>query len=243
MTGKDKSSTDKVYQEAKTHIVDFAFNEDVTAVFPDMIRRSVPGYELMVPVTGLMAARHLGEQGTAWDLGCSLGATTTAILQQNPSPEIHIQAVDNSPAMIEQARQLIRDPRVTFTLDDVLTIEIEDASVIILNLVMQFIAPEERVALLKKLHAGLRRDGILLISEKVCNEDDALEAYYDTTHLAWKAANGYSNLEISQKRTALENVMRIDSEQTHLNRFEECGFSSANQWFRCLNWASFIVRR
>ena len=79
---------DNVYVDKQQHIVDFAFNKDVVAVFPDMIRRSVPGYETIIPMTGLIAARHLGGEGTAYDLGCSLGASTLAILQQSQAANI-----------------------------------------------------------------------------------------------------------------------------------------------------------
>ena len=102
---------DNVYVDKQQHIVDFAFNKDVVAVFPDMIRRSVPGYETIIPMTGLIAARHLGDEGTAYDLGCSLGASTLAILQQSQASNIRVIGVDNSLAMIEEAKKQITDSR------------------------------------------------------------------------------------------------------------------------------------
>ncbi|MEC8045911.1 MAG: carboxy-S-adenosyl-L-methionine synthase CmoA, partial [Pseudomonadota bacterium] len=94
-------SEDRIFNTKRAHIVDFAFDENVVAVFPDMIRRSVPGYETVVPLTGLMAARHLQHGDTAYDLGCSLGATTLAILQQVHHDDVRVIGVDNAPAMIE----------------------------------------------------------------------------------------------------------------------------------------------
>ena len=232
---------DTVYQEAQSNIVDFAFTEEVAAVFPDMIRRSVPGYEVMVPMTGLLAARALGSDGIAYDLGCSLGATTLAILQQNTSPDIRVIGIDNSPAMIEGATAAISDPRAEFRLDDILNTDLKGAQVVILNLVLQFLPPEDRAPFLAHIQAQMAPGGLLLLSEKVTHEDVALREFYDKTHLAWKEANGYSALEISQKRSALENVMRIDSEGTHIERLESAGFKNIQQWYRCLNWASFVA--
>ena len=100
-------SEDRIFNTKRAHIVDFAFDENVVAVFPDMIRRSVPGYETVVPLTGLMAARHLQHGDTAYDLGCSLGATTLAILQQVHHDDVRVIGVDNAPAMIEQAQAQI----------------------------------------------------------------------------------------------------------------------------------------
>ncbi|MEM7097404.1 MAG: carboxy-S-adenosyl-L-methionine synthase CmoA [Pseudomonadota bacterium] len=232
---------DTVFKNVKENIVDFAFNEEVVAVFPDMIRRSVPGYETMVPVTGLLAAQALGTSGTAYDLGCSLGATTLAILSQNTSDDINVVGVDNAPAMIEGAKNAVRDPRAIFLLEDITQTSVKDAKVVVLNLVLQFLAPAEREPLLQRIRQEMAPGGMLLLSEKVSHESQQLRAFYDETHLAWKAANGYSALEISQKRAALENVMRIDSETVHSQRLETAGFSSVQQWYRCLNWASFVA--
>ena len=232
---------DEVYRNNTEQIVDFAFSAEVAAVFPDMIRRSVPGYETMVPVTGLIAARHLGNHGCAYDLGCSLGATTLAILQQNPNPDISVVGIDSAEAMIEGARTAITDPRASFTLQDLRDADISGAKVVVLNLVLQFIDPEERLAVIKQIREQLSEDGLLIVSEKVRHEDPVLHELFDSTHLAWKQANGYSELEVSSKRSALENVMRIDTEEIHLNRFTEAGFSRKVQWYRCMNWASFLV--
>ncbi len=232
---------DQVYRQQQPHIVDFAFTEEVAAVFPDMIRRSVPGYETMVPVTGLIAARHLGEAGLAFDLGCSLGATSLAILQQNPSPDIRVIGVDNAQAMIDGAQRAITDPRARFVCADLRDCDVSGAQIVVLNLVLQFLPPADRLTVLEQVRAQIDPAGLLIVSEKVANSDPQLHELFDTTHLAWKKANGYSELEVSQKRTALENVMRIDTEQTHATRFEEAGFSRVVQWYRCLNWASFLV--
>ena len=107
---------DRVFAQHKNHIVDFAFNEDVVDVFPDMIRRSVPGYELVIPMGGLMAARHMGKSGTAFDLGCSLGASSLALLSQCDSPQVRVIGVDSSAAMIANAKRIIDDSRtVSYT--------------------------------------------------------------------------------------------------------------------------------
>ena len=233
---------DQVYRSNTSQIVDFAFSDEVVAVFPDMIRRSVPGYETVIPITGLIAARHLGEHGAAFDLGCSLGATTLAILKQNTSTHIRVTGVDNSAPMIDGARLAITDERATFVLEDIRDTDVSEASVVVLNLVLQFIDPSQRLQILKNLRRQMRDDGMLLVSEKVRHAEPDLHNFFDQTHLAWKQANGYSEMEISSKRTALENVMQIDTEQEHESRFHAAGFSRVYQWYRCMNWASFLVQ-
>ena len=233
---------DKVYSDSKSQIVDFAFTEEVTAVFPDMIRRSVPGYETVIPMTGLIAARHLGSHGHAFDLGCSLGATTLAILSQNSSPGMRVTGVDTSQPMIDGARAAITDQRATFLHQDLRDTDVSGARVVMLNLVLQFLDPGERQQVVDNIREQLDSDGLLIVSEKVRHSDPALHEFYDTTHRAWKQANDYSELEVSQKRTALENVMKIDTEEIHEARFHAAGFNQVTQWYRCMNWASFLVR-
>jgi len=232
---------DEVYRQAQDQIVDFAFTAEVAAVFPDMIRRSVPGYETLVPVTGLIAARHLGDAGVAYDLGCSLGASTLAILQQNSSPQVRVVGVDNAAAMISGARDAITDPRAEFVLTDLRDVDVTGAKVVVLNLVLQFLEVADRLTVLQNLRAQMAKDGLLIVSEKVAQADPWLHQIYDDHHLAWKQANGYSELEVAQKRSALENVMRVDTEQSHHERFRAAGFDRSVQWYRCMNWASFLV--
>ena len=239
---------DQVYSEPRSQIVDFAFDETVASVFPDMIRRSVPGYELVVPMTGLLAARALrdGPSSRAYDLGCSLGATTLAILKslealQVHKPNLEIIAVDNSAAMLEQAKTAVTDPRVTFVDADVRAMTIEDAGAVTMNWVLQFLPPADRAEVLGAIRAGLSKGGVLLLSEKVRSGDPEVEAFNDAAHLDFKRANGYSELEISQKRSALEEVMITDTIEEHRARLEQAGFSQVQVWYQCLNWASFVA--
>lgn len=236
---------DRVFRDPRNQIVDFVFDDEVAEVFPDMIRRSVPGYETIIPITGLLAARHLHElpmdHPRVYDLGCSLGATTLAVLRQLADKPAVIVGVDSASPMIERARTLVRDDRVSFLQADIRELEFEPAGVVLLNFVLQFISPDERAALLKRIHGCLVPHGLLVVSEKIRFDDPAEQNFYEAAHLDFKRANGYSELEIAQKRTALENVMIIDSEEQHRERFARAGFRRTDKWFQCLNWVSYLV--
>jgi len=233
-SGKSK---DDVYREPRSHIVDFAFDETVADVFPDMIRRSVPGYETVIPLSGLIGSRYVQPASRVYDLGCSLGATTLALLAQLGDTDCDIVAVDNSAAMLERAQKDRRwDQRVRFVLNDVTDVEIDDASAVFMNYLLQFIEPDRRLAMLTRIHDGLRPGGALILSEKLAGNDE-----FDEIHADFKRANGYSDLEVSQKRTALENVMIPDAFDIHIERLRRAGFDDVSVWFRCLNWASLIA--
>ncbi|MGE0624556.1 MAG: carboxy-S-adenosyl-L-methionine synthase CmoA [Pseudomonadales bacterium] len=242
-------SRDRVFSEPRAQIVDFVFDEAVADVFPDMIRRSVPGYELIVPMTGLLAARAAAgvDQPRVYDLGCSLGATTLAVLHAAAAlgmqaPDLSVVAVDNSPAMLDQARRTVTDPRVTFLEADVTTLPLEPARAVIMNWVLQFLAPHSRGPLLTRIRKSLQAGGVLLLAEKVHDDDPEAEAFNQAVHLDFKRANGYSELEISQKRTALEQVLLTDTIDAHVSRLQAAGFREVHVWFQCLNWAAFAAR-
>jgi len=235
-------STDTIYAQAKAAVADFHFNDEVVAVFPDMISRSVPGYDNVIATTGLLAAEHLPKQGLVHDLGCSLGATSYATLAYVNDTATRVVAVDNSPAMITQAQRQQRDDRVQFVQQDVLEHNCAGANVVLLNYVLQFIEPAHRLTLLTTIRQQMAPDGLLLLSEKIRFANPQTQAQMEQAHWAFKRANGYSDLEISQKRSALENVMIVDTQEQHRERLAAAGFTQVTRWFQCLNWASFIIQ-
>ncbi len=243
----DRDRKDTLYATPRPHLVDFEFDQAVVDVFPDMIRRSVPGYGALLPLIGLLAEEFVQPHSRCYDLGCSLGAATLAMRHRITAPGVRIVAVDNSAAMIERARSLLEadigHPEVELRHADIAEIEIEDASVVVLNFTLQFIDPERRLDLLRRIRAGLRPGGVLLLSEKLRFEPEPEQALMTRLHHAFKRANGYSELEIAQKRTALERVLIPDTPEQHRRRLAEAGFSGSRIWFQCLNFASWLAIR
>ena len=233
---------DEVYRKPRDQIVDFAFDEAVAAAFPDMIRRSVPGYETVVPLSGLIAARHARAGCVCYDLGCSLGATAIAIARQLTIPDCRIVAVDDSQPMLDRARALHGDePRIEWTCADVRDVAFENTCAVTMNYTLQFVPADDRLPLLTRIRRALHPDGVLIVSEKVRFADAQEQDYFDENHLAFKRANGYSELEVAQKRTALEKVLIPDRIEDHEARFRAAGFGRVHTWFRCLNWVSFAA--
>ena len=224
---------------------DFAFNDAVATVFDDMIRRSVPGYGLSLAMTGLIASHHAQSGSRLYDLGCSLGAVTLAMRHAVEGRGCRILGIDNSPAMLVRCREILDKDTATCPVDlvcaDIADIAIADASVVVLNFTLQFIPAERRQALLTRIHAGLREGGVLLLSEKIRFDDDHEQALLTELHHGFKRAQGYSQLEVSQKRTALENVLIPETLDTHVRCLHTAGFRQAFPWFQCFNFASLIA--
>lgn len=240
-----KQPTDTLYAQPQAHLVNFEFNEAVARVFPDMIRRSVPGYGTLISLIGLLAEQYAQDGSRIYDLGCSLGAATLSMRHRLEHRRCTIIGVDNSSAMIEQCRVNIDDDigdvPVELICSDIQNVDIQDASVVVLNFTLQFIAPGDRLMLLQKIHRGLRPGGALVLSEKLVFADPQENELLIDLHHAFKRANGYSDLEISQKRTALENVLVPDTLEQHRQRLHDAGFGRTYQWYQCLNFASLLA--
>ncbi len=237
---------DALYAAPLQDIIDFQFDERVVSVFPDMIQRSVPGYAMIIANIGILAAKYAQPGSHCYDLGCSLGAASLAMRQRITAPDCDIIAVDNSNAMIERARELLsQDTKpsipVTMICSDIQEVTIENASVVVLNFTLQFIPPKQRLALIKRIYEGLNPGGILILSEKIAFSEPDRQNFHIELHHDFKRANGYSDLEISQKRTALENVMIPETLAVHKRRLKSVGFSSSELWLQCFNFASMVA--
>lgn len=238
-------SRDFIYAKPHNEVADFQFDEQVAHVFPDMINRSVPGYQTIVHNIGRLAAHFVQPHTRLYDLGCSLGAATIAMKQQCAAPGIELIGVDNSPAMVERCRQHVQafrgDIPVAVECADISDYKLADCSVVVLNFTLQFIPPEQRRAIIEHIFAALKPGGLLVLSEKVRHDDPVAEAALVDLHHGFKRDNGYSELEISQKRAALEHVMQLDSAEAHEGRLRAAGFSTVQAWFRCFNFTSWLA--
>jgi tRNA (cmo5U34)-methyltransferase len=226
---------------------DFAFDDNVAGVFEDMINRSVPGYATIINMIGVLAQRYGQANSQLYDLGCSLGGASFAMASQlDPASNITIQAVDNSSAMISRMEKKIADKQDYCSMihchcADILDQPIADASVVVLNFTLQFVAMPDREPLMRKIYDGMRPGGLLVISEKIVFPDDTLNQLFIELYHSFKERMGYSKLEIAQKRAALENVMIPETLDTHRKRLQNAGFHSFDAWFQCFNFASMVA--
>ncbi len=238
-------SKDTIFSAPIEKLGDFTFDESVAEVFPDMIQRSVPGYSNIITAIGMLAQRFVTEGSQVYDLGCSRGAGILSIRRNLQTNQVKIIGVDNSQPMVERCRSHINayhsEVPVEILCDDIRHIEIKNASMVVLNFTLQFLPRADRLELLTKIYQGLNPNGILVLSEKFTFENQVMNELLIDLHHTFKRANGYSELEVSQKRTALENVMLTDSIETHKERLKQAGFSQIELWFQCFNFGSMIA--
>lgn len=236
---------DTIFSAPIKNIGDFTFDESVAEVFPDMIQRSIPGYSNIITAIGMLANRFVTPNSQVYDLGCSRGAATLAVRRNISHNQAKIIGIDNSLPMVERCRQHLSayhsDIEVEILCDDIRQVKIENASMVILNFTLQFLPPADRLSLLQNIYQGLNQGGVLVLSEKYRFNDNQINELLIDLHHQFKRANGYSELEVSQKRTALENVMRTDPIELQKERLKSIGFSHVEMWFQCFNFGSMIA--
>lgn len=246
-------SEDRIYaaQDVDETAADepFRFDETVASVFPDMLRRSIPGYAASIEAIGALAARYVTPGTNCYDLGCSLGAATLAMRQGIRAPGCKIIAIDNAQAMINRCKELIaadnaQNQRQTATdvlLGDIRETRIENASMVVMNYTLQFLGLADRNTMIDQIYKGLLPGGLFVLSEKVVDDDKHMEELLVDLHHEHKRRNNYSALEISRKRAALENVLLPESVAAHRERLQHAGFSHSAVWMRYFNFVSIVA--
>lgn len=240
-----RSSKDRIYASKQDKVEKFVFDEDVAGVFEDMIQRSVPGYSALNQLLPIVANQFIQEGSNVYDLGCSLGEASILIANTTNCSNIQIHAVDNSTAMIKQLQARIKSLNLKFPIqlihDDVAAVDIKNGSFAVLNYTLQFIDRSQRDMLINKICTGLNKNGALLLSEKITYQDVNEEALMQQLHENFKRQNDYSEMEISQKREALENVLIRDTHEQHIERLQKAGFSKISVLTKYLNFVSYLA--
>ncbi len=242
-----KQKKDTLYQDVQGQIKPFEFDERVADVFPDMISRSVPGYAQTISMLSVIAEEYAKEGSQVYDLGCSLGVATLALGQSIQGGNCKIIAVDNSLAMINRCEKNLERAYLTCPVDvihaDIRDVSIENASIVVMNFTLQFLPQDERTDLIKSIYYGLNPGGVLILSEKIQMENDEENELMIKLHHQFKRLNGYDDMEISGKRTALENVLVPETLEKHQQRISQAGFAKSTVWMQCLNFVSILAKK
>ncbi|PIQ10921.1 MAG: carboxy-S-adenosyl-L-methionine synthase CmoA [Ignavibacteriales bacterium CG18_big_fil_WC_8_21_14_2_50_31_20] len=238
---------DKIFKDPLYNIVDFEFDNKVANVFEDMLKRSIPGYSSIIATVGMLTKLYSQPNSNYYDLGSSLGASALAMRRNVVHPNCRVIAIDNSEAMVNRSKDIIgmdnSETPIDIFCDDIRNFKIENAAVVVLNYTLQFISPKNRDKIIQNIYDGMKSGGILILSEKIIFEDTELNERQISRYHNFKRLNGYSDIEISKKKEALENVLIPDTVEIHKKRLLNAGFKTADVWHQTFNFVSIVAEK
>jgi tRNA (cmo5U34)-methyltransferase len=237
---------DKVFDNADRPAADFKFNSEVAKVFDDMVNRSVPFYGEMQRMTAELARDFVQDHTNVYDIGCSTGTTMELLDRAIPHEKVNLIGIDNSQEMLDKAATKLKtsNMRHPYTLsygDAHKGFPIHNASLVTMILTLQFIRPLHRERLVRDICNGMTENGALIIFEKVTSRDSMFNRLFIDHYYDYKRRNGYSDMEISQKREALENVLIPYRMEENFDLFKNCGFKYMEVFFRWYNFCGIIA--
>lgn len=238
-------SKDKVFDAVIKKTSDFKFGATVANAFDDMVERSVPYYNEIQRMIIEQVCEFAAADTNVYDLGCSTGTT---FLRLDPllDGSIRFVGIDDSEDMLRKCAEKLDEAGLTRNYELQNTdlhgdIRIENASVVVLCLTLQFVRPIYREKLLQRIYEGLNPGGVLVVSEKILAEDSLFNRNFIKYYYDYKRRNQYSELEISQKREALENVLIPYKLSENVKMLQEAGFSHTEVFFKWYNFSGFIA--
>jgi tRNA (cmo5U34)-methyltransferase len=236
---------DDLFKDKYSMVMDFDFGKDTAEVFDDMLDRSVPFYAEIQRMIGEIAGDFAVPGTHLYDLGCSTGTTFIGLDPVVPAGVTFI-GVDSSPEMLTKARKKLQDHSIShpyelicLSLDD--GVPILNASVVILNLTLQFVRPLNRDRVISGIAHGLNDGGCLILVEKVLSQNSTINRLFIKHYYEFKKRNGYSELEISQKREALENVLIPYHFEENRELLLRNGFKACDVFFRWYNFCGMVA--
>ncbi|MBT5856136.1 carboxy-S-adenosyl-L-methionine synthase CmoA [bacterium] len=232
---------DTLFQTKKT-TDSFKFNEEVTEVFDDMIDRSTPFYHPLQD-TLVQLATYMAQPNTAIiDLGCSTGTTLEKLIPIAKSKNCSLIGVDYSESMLTAAQSKLNNDTVQLINHDLNTpIKLPKSSLVILNLTLQFVLPKHRDTLIQSVYSALAPEGCLAVIEKTKSANPVFNQHFINIHHDTKRSNGYSDLEIAQKRDAIEDVLIPYQAAETINMLTLNGFQDVTSFFQWFNFSGFLA--
>lgn len=236
------SKKDNYFADPMAEIRPFVFDKGVAEVFDDMVSRSVPFYDEIHQIIKDLLNYYFKEDDLLVDLGCSTGTTIKLMSDHLKEKKATFFGVDNSEAMVTKAQEKLKGLSHSYELavEDIENVPLKDAGVVVMNYTLQFINKQRRPVLLKKIHDGLRKGGLFVLTEKIDSENRDIHELLTSLYYDFKRRQGYSELEISQKREALEKVLVPHTPEVQLELIKQAGFTKTSMIFRWYNFACFI---
>ena len=223
----------------------WAFDEDVSRVFDDMLARSIPRYESMRAVVFDVGRRFVRPDTDIVDLGCSHGEALVPFIEAF-GPTARYVGVEVSTPMLRACRQRF-EAEIESGMLKLLELDLRRgypdvaASLTLCVLTLHFTPLEHRPRILRNVREHTVGGGAVLVVEKVLGSSARTDRVITDSHDDLKRTNGYGQEEIERKRLSLEGVLVPVAADANEDLLRQAGFRDVECVWRCLNFAAWLA--
>ena len=226
---------------------EWRFDESVTAVFDDMLARSIPQHGAMRESVFQVASRLVQPDTHIVDLGCSLGASMAPLIDRFGARNRYV-GIEASPPMVEVCRRRLKSS-IDAGLVEIHNVDLRanfpdvQASVTLAVLTLMFLPVADRLRTLTMAYRHTTAGGALILVEKILGNDSVTDELLVDLYHGHKEAMGYSREEIDRKHMALKDVLIPLSADANERMLRQAGFTRVECFWRCLNFCAWLARK
>ena len=221
------------------------FNESVTAVFENMLERSIPQYDTMRELVYRIGANFIRPDTTIQDIGCSNGLSIQKFVEAYKEQNKFLLCDVSAPMLRECRKRYSKEIESgcmqVADYDIKNGIMAEPSSLILSILTLQFTPIEYRQQIITSIYNTLNKGGALILVEKMLGADAQIDNMLVQEYYKLKGENQYTQEQIAAKRKSLEGVLVPVTAKWNIDLLRTAGFSHIECFWRCLNFAGFVA--
>ena len=229
-----KSAGDKIIAKNAS----WSFKGSVAKNFDNHITRSVPFYQEGHNIIGNLSDFFLKIDSNCYDLGCSTGTLLKSLSAKHINKNIKFRGIDSVKEMVKYSKtkgnkKLKNSNVVEFVKKNLEDVKFEKNDLTISYYTMQFIRPDQRLKIFKKVYKSLNLNGGFILFEKTRATDARFQDIFNAVYNEFKIENNYSYDEIMNKYRSLKGILEPFTDKDNLRCLKEAGFKhtiSIFQW-------------
>jgi tRNA (cmo5U34)-methyltransferase len=207
------------------------FNEHVADCFEDMIKRSIPQYDVMRSTSAniINDLTYNLKDIFVLDIGCSDGLMISTLLKVLNNRGTYT-GCDISEPMLAKARERFRN-EIAINKVNIIKCDLRNEfpidsyyNAVTSILAIQFTPIEYRQSIIQNIYNQLCNSGVFIMVEKVLGNTDIINKLFVKNYYASKKHNGYTDVQIERKRLSLEGVLVPVTNDWNIDLLKQAGF-------------------
>ena len=225
--------------EAKN--ANWKFNGEMVEQFETHVEKSVPLYREGHDLVANLSDYFVKEDSICYELGSSTGTLTHKLAKRHAFRDAKFMGVEIEEDMVSKAKELYKSSNLSFICDDMTTMKMKKADLIVSHYTIQFIHPKLRQQLIDKIYETLNWGGAFIFYEKVRANDARFQDIMTNLYMEYKLEQGYSAQEIISKTKSLKGVLEPFSTEGNIDMLKRAGFVDIISVQKYMNFEGFLL--